>query len=60
MKGYWSFEVGVNTFCIVIWPGAYKGQGVVYGVWDENDHHRLIYLNNWSPIRETVWEELKI
>lgn len=25
VKGYWSFEVGVNTFCIVIWPGAYKG-----------------------------------
>lgn len=60
VKGYKSFEVGESIFCIAIWPGAYKEQGVIYGVWDENDHQRHIYLNNWSPVRETVWEGLKM
>lgn len=54
VKGFRSFEVGVSTFCIAIWPGAYKGQRALYSAWDENDHHRLIYLNSWSPVRGTV------
>jgi hypothetical protein len=40
-----SFEVGLNSFCIVIWLKAYEVLGVECGGLNENGLHKLIYLN---------------
>lgn len=54
-----SFEVGLNSFCIVIWLKAYEVLGVECGGLNENGLHRLIYLNTWSPSYGTIWERLR-
>ena len=42
----------------MIWPQAYGGQGEECGGWNENAHHRLVYLNTESPVGGTIWEGL--
>jgi hypothetical protein len=40
-----TFEVELNAFCVLIWPKAYRGQGVECGSLNENSPHRLICSN---------------
>lgn len=52
-----TFGVGPTTFCIMIWPWVYRGQGLEYVGLNMNGPHRLIWLNIWSLIGRPVWEE---
>lgn len=51
-----TFEVGQNTFFIVIWSQTYEDQRVDCGGLNENNPHRLIYLNAVFSVGRTVWE----
>jgi hypothetical protein len=58
VKDHGNFDIGLNTFCIIIWPWVYGQQGVDSGNLNDKSPHRLIYLSIWSPDDGTAWKGL--
>lgn len=49
-------EVGLNVFCIMIWPQAYGDQGMECGGLHGSYPHRLICFSARFQVSETVWK----
>ena len=54
-----TFEVGLGTFCVMIWLGAYGVQVMGCDSLNDDAPHRLIGLNTWSIVGRTVWGRIR-